>query len=230
VTAAAPTESRGAQRRIWALVLWAGLSALQIGVSFAAQGGSTDAADEPIYDPSLGLFSIVVYSVVIGLAFGIASLFADRSTALGLRSFRGRHVALAAGVVLGSLIIAAALEPVLHAGEEQGLTPETWQPEHAGAFVFNALVIVTIVPFAEELFFRGIGVTVLSVLGTTAAIIISAVVFAFAHGLLVAIPPLIVVAAGLAWVRVRSDSVWPGVLAHAAYNGIGLALAVASGL
>ena len=54
--------------------------------------------------------------------------------------------------------------------------------------------------------------------------------FGFAHGLLVALPPLIVFGLGLAWVRVRSDSVWPGFIAHAAYNAIGIAISVATSI
>jgi membrane protease YdiL (CAAX protease family) len=56
----------------------------------------------------------------------------------------------------------------------------------------------------------------------------TAVAFGLAHGILVALPPLIVFGLGLAWVRLRSDSVWPGFIAHAAYNAVGIALAVAT--
>jgi membrane protease YdiL (CAAX protease family) len=89
-------------------------------------------------------------------------------------------------------------------------------------------VIVTLVPFAEELFFRGLGVRVFGMFGGAAAVAATAVVFALAHGLLVAVPPLLFFALGLAWVRLRSGGVWPGVIAHAAYNGIGLAIAYAT--
>ena len=65
---------------------------------------------------------------------------------------------------------AALLEPYLHAGEEQGLAPDRWVDGRAGAFALNAVVIVLVVPFAEELFFRGLGVRVLAFLGEWAAI------------------------------------------------------------
>ena len=41
---------------------------------------------------------------------------------------------------------------------------------------------------------------------------------------------LVVFGLGLAWVRERSDSVWPGFIAHAAYNAIGIAISVATSM
>jgi len=46
--------------------------------------------------------------------------------------------------------------------------------------------------------------------------------FGLAHGILVALPVLVPFALALGWVRWRSDSVWPGVIAHGFYNGSAL--------
>jgi membrane protease YdiL (CAAX protease family) len=59
--------------------------------------------------------------------------------------------------------------------------------------------------------------------GTTAAILGTGIVFAGVHGVVGALPPLALFGIGLAWIRVRSASIWPGFIAHAAYNGIGVA-------
>jgi hypothetical protein len=80
----------------------------------------------------------------------------------------------------------------------------------------------------EELFFRGIGVRALTVFGTMTAIVLSGIVFGAVHGVLGALPPLALFGIGLAWIRVRSGSIWPGFIAHAAYNGIGVAFLVLS--
>ena len=139
--------------------------------------------------------------------------------ALGLRRFRPRWIAVGVGVMIAAAVVAQALEPVLHAGRDQGYAPEVWRPQHALAFALNGLSAATVVPFAEELFFRGLGVRALGVLGGSGAVVGTALVFALAHGLLVAVPPLFFFALGLGWVRLRSDSVWPGILAHGATTG-----------
>lgn len=148
--------------------------------------------------------------------------------ALGLRRFRPRWIAISLGVVIAAAVAAQALEPVLHAGRDQGYAPEVWRPQHALAFALNGLSAATVVPFAEELFFRGLGVRALAVLGGGGAVVGTALVFALAHGLLVAVPPLFFFALGLGWVRLRSDSVWPGILAHGTYNGLAIILAFLS--
>ena len=52
--------------------------------------------------------------------------------------------------------------------------------------------------------------------------------FGLVHGVLEALPPLVLMGLGLAWVRLRADSVWPAVAAHMAYNGIGILLLIVS--
>jgi len=120
------------------------------------------------------------------------------------------------------------LEPILHAGEKQGIAPEVWRPDDLAPCLVNAILIVTWGPLAEELFYRGLGVTAVGMFGPAAAIGGTALAFGFAHGLLVALPPLVVFGLGLAWVRTRSSSVWPGFIAHAGYNAIGIAISVAT--
>ena len=83
-------------------------------------------------------------------------------------------------------------------------------------------VAATLVPFAEELFFRGLGVRALLPLGSAAALAVTALAFGLGHGLFSALPVLVPFALALGWVRLRSDSVWPGVLAHGFYNGAAL--------
>lgn len=211
-----------------ALAAWLVLAGLQVGLAFAGAGGREDSADEPLYEYDLAIGSLVLYGILVAITFWIAAAYPDRREALGLGRFSRSWVGAAAGVVVASVVVSVVLEPILHAGEEQGLSPEVWRPDRAGAFAVNAVVIVTLVPFAEELFFRGLGVHVFGMFGGAAAVAGTAIVFALAHGLVVAVPSLLFFALGLAWVRLRSGSVWPGVIAHAAYNGVGLAIAYAT--
>jgi membrane protease YdiL (CAAX protease family) len=218
-------EQVNPSRERLALALWLALAALQVAAAFALQTGTaaaSDSTDEPLYDFSLGVGSIFLYAILAALTFGIASLLPDRRAALGLRPFAPRALWLVAAIVVASLAVSAILEPVLHAGREQGLEPEQWDSAKAAPFLFNALVIVTVVPLTEELFYRGLGIRVLSVFGSVVAALGTAVIFALAHGIVVAVPALGFFALLLAWLRLRTGSIWPGVIAHATYNGLGL--------
>jgi hypothetical protein len=210
-----------------ALAAWLVVVAIQVGLAFWSQ--TLEGSDtEPLYEYDLAIGSFIAYGILIGITFWIASAYRDRTEALGLRPYAWRWLGIAVGVVIVSVILAAALEPLLHAGEEQGLSPDEWRPERVNAFLLNSIVLVTLTPFAEELFFRGLGVRVLGFLGSIGAIVGTAFAFGLAHGLLVALPSLVVFGVGLAWVRIRAESVWPGVIAHSAYNGVALALLFAT--
>jgi uncharacterized protein len=202
---------------------WLAVAAIQVGLAFYA-ASLDDPETEPLYEYELAIGSLFAYAILIGLTFWIASAYRDRSEALGLRPYEWRWLWIAGGVVLASIVAAVALEPILHAGEEQGLSPDEWRPDRANAFLLNSILIVTLTPFAEELFFRGLGVRVLKVFGTVGALVGTALAFGLAHGVVSALPVLMILGIGLAWVRERSASVWPGVIAHAAYNGLALAL------
>jgi membrane protease YdiL (CAAX protease family) len=220
-TTSAELSTASSARRNGPLVAWLVIAGLQIAVSFAGQTGEdADSGDTPFYHWSFTVASLLIYGILIGLTCWIGSSYPDTRRALGLVRFEPRWIGAAVLVVVGASVLAAILEPVLHAGEEQGLAPDEWRSDRAVPFAVNAILATTLVPFAEELFFRGAGVTVLSPFGAGFAIAGTAVVFGLAHGLLVALPVLVALAAGLAWVRLRSGSVWPSVLAHAAYNGV----------
>lgn len=214
-----PERSHGSRA---ALALWLALAGLQIAAAFALGSGDGDVG-EPLYGYSLAVGSVFLYGILIGVSVWAASMTPQRLGSLGLRRFPGRALLLVAGAIVLALIVSAALEPVLHAGREQGLEPEEWRPDRAVPFVLNAVVIVTVVPFAEELFYRGLGVSVLRFAGAPLAIVATSLIFGLAHGILVALPALGFFGLLLAWLRVRTDSVWPGVLAHAVYNGLGVA-------
>jgi uncharacterized protein len=87
-----------------------------------------------------------------------------------------------------------------------------------------AMVMVIVGPLIEELLFRGVLLSALMrSLSTAWSITISAVLFGVVHleGLdfkWFALPGLILLAVGLAWLRLKSSSLWPAVLAHGVYN------------
>lgn len=221
-TTSSPTSTRRSRRRNPVpLAIWLTISGTLIALAFWAQGqdGTTEDA---LYDVDLAVNGLFFYGIVIAASFLIALAYGRPLRALGFRRFRLRWLWISFGIVVLTIVVALALEPVLHGGEQQGLAPDEWQPEHASAFALNSAVVVLLAPFAEELFFRGLGVRALAVFGGLAAILISGVVFGLVHGILGALPPLALFGVGLAWVRLRSASVWPSFIAHAAYNGLGI--------
>ncbi len=91
------------------------------------------------------------------------------------------------------------------------------------------ILVVSLGPLVEELLFRGVLLSaLLKRWGSVAAIVLSSLVFALAHlpGLnwqLFALPDLLLLALALAWLRLRSGSIWTSVVAHSANNLLAVA-------
>jgi membrane protease YdiL (CAAX protease family) len=228
-TASARREG-GVHARPGALIAWSVLALLQVATGVIAFVTRDDADDtNPLFEGTFVVTSVVVYSILILLTVGIAAGYSlDFRGALGFRRFAPRWLGAAAGVIVISFAVGAVMSAFGNAAEEQGLAPDRWEPGKAGVFAAAAVVVVLVVPFAEELFFRGLGVGVLAFAGPIVAISIPAITFAIAHGIPLALPTLLVLGGGLAWIRYRSASVWPCFLAHATWNGLALAVASAT--
>jgi membrane protease YdiL (CAAX protease family) len=94
------------------------------------------------------------------------------------------------------------------------------------AYIVNGIVIAVVAPIVEELTFRGLGYSLLARYGRWAAIIGTGVAFALAHGLVNAFPLLAAFGIGLAYLRSRVGSVYPGMIVHGIFNAIALTVAV----
>jgi membrane protease YdiL (CAAX protease family) len=211
--------SNGSNRN--ALIAWLAIAVLLVALGFL--GTSTGQTDpDVLYDYSFAAGSTIVYAILVTVTLAIAHSYGDGVGPLGLRAASWSWVWRAVGLIVLVLALGAVIEPFLHASEKQGFAPDAWRPDRAGAFAVNSVIASTIVPFAEELFFRGLGVRVLLPFGGLAAVGVTASAFGLGHGLLVALPVLVPFGLALGWVRWRSDSIWPGVAAHGSYNGIAL--------
>lgn len=88
------------------------------------------------------------------------------------------------------------------------------------------LVVVSVGPLVEELLFRGVLLSaLLRRLQVGWAVAISSLLFACMHlpdlgYLWYAVPNLALLAAVLAWLRLRSGSLWPAVVAHGVNNAL----------
>lgn len=182
-----------------------------------------------LYTWSAAIGGLVQLAIVLGIVLAIAR---DRpkDEYLGLR--RPSSWGLAAGlivlVLIGVFALSAILSPLLHPGEEQGLVPKTWHPDRAAPFVANFLVVAVLAPIVEEITFRGLGYKLLEPFGKWTAILLVGLLFGLAHGLVEALPILAAFGAGLAYVRMRTGSVYPGMIVHGAFNSLVLIVAVTS--
>jgi membrane protease YdiL (CAAX protease family) len=216
---------RGIRLFFWFVVV-GGVAA----INYAAYGHSTSSShSDDIYSYAAFTDGVVFYALVLGATLLIAI---DRRDLLALRRPRiPLAVKLGLGAIVGILVLEYAVTalPVEDPGKEQGLTPTHWEPSHAGAFAANVVLFCAIAPFVEELLFRGVGYSLVrSSLGAAPAIAIVGVMFGAWHGLLVALLILIPFGAVLAFVRERTDSVVPGMVVHALFNGAAIAVSVLS--
>src|SRR4030095_6779799 len=85
------------------------------------------------------------------LVYGIAGLTGARREVLALRRPTSWWTAakIGFGIGIGMALLSILLTPLLHPGREQGITPDTWQPEHAAAYVVNGLVITIVAALGE---------------------------------------------------------------------------------
>jgi membrane protease YdiL (CAAX protease family) len=58
--------------------------------------------------------------------------------------------------------------------------------------------------------------------------VVVGIMFGLWHGLVEALPVLIIFGLGLAYLRSRTNSIYPGMILHATFNGAALILAVAT--
>jgi membrane protease YdiL (CAAX protease family) len=180
-----------------------------------------------LYQWSTVANSLIQYAIIAAIVYGIAGL-GNRSQLLALRRPTSWWVAarVGAAVGIGITLLTTALGPLLHPGREQGVTPDVWIPSHAAQYVVNGIVICIVAPFVEELAFRGLGYSLLVPYGRWTAIVLVGIAFGAAHGLVEAFPFLAAFGAGLAYLRSRVDSVYPGMIVHGLFNAVALAVAV----
>jgi membrane protease YdiL (CAAX protease family) len=209
------------------LLGWTILVTVLAALSYAANVGGGDPPKDVLYQWTTAVGGLVQYAIILAVVLLLSRGIAPAT--LGLR--RPDSWARAAGWIVAALVavwvIGAILNVFLKAGEEQGLVPDGWDSSRAAPFVANFVVVAGVAPFVEELTYRGLGfAAVRDAHGAAAAVAVTAVAFGLAHGLFVALPVLTIFGAILAWLRLRTDSVYPTMMLHALFNGIALVAAV----
>ena len=210
------------------LVGWAILVGCLALISYAANVATDDdTPDDLLYRWSTAIGGIIQYAIILVLVLVLARGIAPAT--LGLVPPRSWRVAggLVVGGLVTILVIGAVLNIVLKAGEEQGLVPDAWDSGRAVPFAANFVVVAGVAPVVEELTYRGLGfAAVRDALGVGAAVAVTAIAFGLAHGLFVALPVLTIFGLILAFVRLRTQSLYSSVILHALFNGLALIAAV----
>lgn len=202
------------------LLFVAVFSALNYGARFLL----ADDEDRPevAYQYSTSIATLVQYAFVLGILYLIVR---HRYELLALR--RPRSWAAAAGIsvtiVIGLLVLSAALAPFVDPEEEQGLIPSYWDSSRIVQFALFAAVVTLVAPTVEELMFRGAGYSLLEPFGRWKAIIVVGVAFGLIHGLVEGFPVITAFGVGLTYLRSRTGSVYPCILLHSFFNGAALA-------
>lgn len=149
--------------------------------------------------------------------------------ALGFRSFNLKRALILIAVVLGASLLVNFLYEMLitSLGMEP---PSTLPPEFTQTGVSLAILsflAILVAPFAEETFFRGF---IFSGIGTRFGYgwgaVLSALLFSLAHLQLGALVPIFLLGLLLAWLYLKTHSIWTCIFTHLAYNSIAILLVV----
>jgi hypothetical protein len=186
-------------------------------------------AEERLIDPAVYVVGAGVYLAAI---LGVY-LFGARKAgwgALGLRGARWPYLAvvpLLLCVQLFLLVLVNSAVSALAGGFENPQVDALTGGRvlSTGELVALLILVAGLVPFAEELLFRGMLYPLLRRrMGAVLAVVLNAACFAAAHVVPLLLPGLFVVGLILAALRERSGSIWPGVFLHALQNGTALLL------
>jgi membrane protease YdiL (CAAX protease family) len=196
-------------------------------INYANRFVSGKPPKDVLYQWSTAIGAAVLFGVILGIVLTLAQGNLDLLAVRRPISWPWAALQML-GVLVAIYVISAAVSPLLHPGREQGLTPDRWDSSRAAPFFANAVVVCVLAPITEELTFRGLGFSLLRPLGAAAAVLLTALAFGLAHGLVDALPVLFAFGVGLAYIRLRQDSVVPGMVLHGLFNAIALAVAVST--
>ena len=89
-------------------------------------------------------------------------------------------------------------------------------------------MVTLLAPAIEELTYRGLGISLVEPWGVTLAVVSTGVLFGAAHGLVLGFPILAFFGIVVGTLRVKTGSVYPGMLLHATFNAVALIVSVAA--
>lgn len=234
-----PSEAGGAPwklRDIMAATALVFVSFLVVGALF----GLVSVGDEASFEPTL--LTPWLLGAFEGLMVLAVWVFGVRKYRISWRSVGARAPEARSGelrrplwssvilvpllALLVSLIAMSIYAAIVEALQIEILVPSDLPEDLLGSGMTRLLIGAVIVfwgPFAEEVFFRGflLGGLIAS-LGEARAAVASAAVFAVAHLVVGSMIPLFITGLVLAWLYLRTKSIWPPLAAHSAQNLLAL--------
>jgi CAAX protease family protein len=209
------------------LVGWLALAGALAALNYASRFTEGKPPPDTLYRYGTAVSGVVFYAITLAIVLWIARGVPKAELGLRRPDSWPRALGLALAVLIVLLITEALLESLLHATREQGLEPPRWEPDRAAPFALNAAVVVLAAPLVEELTFRGVGFALLARISVPLAFVGTSAAFAAAHGLVNGFAALGLFGAAVAFLRLRTGSLYPGMLLHATFNALALAVAFA---
>jgi uncharacterized protein len=173
----------------------------------------------------LAMLTIFFVSALAALAVALTALGRQALPALGFRPAGWRPIVLGS---IGAVVVSVA---VTQFGlEPEGVKQAMELARDPGSFAASLAVMAILAPVAEETVFRGLLYGwVAGRWGSIAAWLVSSLLFAAAH-----VEPahaILVLPLGLwfGWLRRRTGSLWPSLVAHMANNGLAVVAAALLG-
>ena len=168
------------------------------------------------------------YVVLVGTVW----YFSVRKYRVGWHSLGFRTPEARWGFALAALVLLASLALFASYKLATDQLPITWlrlpevSPDVFGyGFdrVLNGVAIVVVAPVAEEVFFRGFVLGgLVAALGDLRAALVSSALFAAMHVSVGAFVPLFAAGMLLAWLYLRTRSIWPPIAAHSTQNALAM--------
>lgn len=209
------------------LVAWLAFVGVFIGFAYGGRASAGKPEEDVLYQygtaVAIAVQSLIVLVIVLWITRG-----PTQRDLLALRSPRSRAGAFGWSLLLivVILVVVPILESFLEGSKEQGLAPDGWDGDRAWAYALNGVMIAGVTPVVEELMFRGAGYSLLARFGRLAAIAVVGVTFGLVHGLVYGLAALTIFGVGLAWLRAKTDSVYPCIAVHCLFNTVALVAAV----
>jgi sodium transport system permease protein len=204
-------------------LLWLLLTGSFAALNFAAASQAPERGQDTVYSYDVIVSAVIAYGLLLALVLALTNGLARREL-LALRPPRSWPRAL--GLALVSLVVivigAAILLQLTSAGDEQNLAPEDWDSSRAGAYAASFVAIVFIGPIVEEVLYRGAGIGLLAGHGRLTAIGVTALMFGLGHGLVLSLGAFIWFGIVTGWLRLRTDSLYPPLVVHSAFNALGM--------
>jgi membrane protease YdiL (CAAX protease family) len=208
-----------------ALLGWSAFVLVFAALQYAGRLASDEQPDDLAYRWETSVAALVSAGIVLAIAVLLAYRRGLRATFALRPPTSWRTALLTSGWIIAAMVVlSTALSPVLDPEEEQGLVPTSWDPDRIPQFVAFVIAVTVVGPVVEELMFRGVGFTLLQPFGEWFAIIVVGIAFGLVHGLFEGFVIITAFGIGLAYLRSRTQSIYPCMLLHSVFNATALIL------